>query len=59
MLREVQAGKSVVRVAREHELHLNPIGKCQTLPAQNAFQGSRQAYTQEAKFGELERLISQ
>ena len=62
ILREVHAGKSIARAARENEIHPNLIGKWQKLNeqyAQDAFQGNGHAYTQEAKIAELERLIGQ
>ena len=62
IIREVEAGKRVAEVAREHELHPNLIRKWQqqvVTYAEQAFAGNGKAYTQEAKIAELERLIGQ
>lgn len=62
IIREVEAGKKVAEVAREHELHPNLIRKWQQQVvryAEQAFAGNGKAYTQEAKIAELERLIGQ
>jgi transposase len=62
VLREVAAGKTLAQAAREHAVHPNLIGKWrQQLESHGdtAFAGNGQAYTQEAKIAELERLIGQ
>ena len=62
VIREVEAGKSLAHVAREHELHPNLIRKWQGQYAeygQQAFAGNGKAYSDEAKIAELERLIGQ
>ena len=62
VLREVAAGKTLAQAAREHSVHPNLIGKWrQQLDkhGDKAFAGNGQAYTQEAKIAELERLIGQ
>jgi transposase len=62
VLREIEAGKSVVRAAREHQVHPNTITKWRQQYkryADRAFAGPGRAYTDEAKIAELERLIGQ
>ncbi len=62
VIREVEAGKTLVQAAREHELHPNLIRKWQAQHAQHgpqAFAGNGNAYSDEAKIAELERLIGQ
>ncbi len=62
VLREVEAGKAVVRAAREYQVHPNTITKWRQLYARygdRAFAGNGQAYTDDAKLAELERLIGQ
>ena len=62
VIREVEAGKSMAEAAREHELHPNLIRKWHqqvATYAEQAFAGNGNAYTQEAKIAELERLIGQ
>lgn len=62
MLREIEAGKSIARAAREHQVHPNTITKwCQqcTKYADRAFAGNGHRYTDETKVAELERLIGQ
>lgn len=62
VLREVAAGKSIARAAREHQVHPNTITKWRqqyAKYAEHAFAGNGHAYTDEAKVAELERLIGQ
>jgi len=62
VLREVAMGKTLAQAAREHAVHPNLIGKWRQqleLHGDKAFAGNGQAYTQEAKIAELERLIGQ
>jgi transposase len=62
VIREVEGGKRLAEAAREHELHPNLIRKWQQQVvsyAEQAFAGNGNAYTQEAKIAELERLIGQ
>jgi transposase len=62
VIREVEAGKSMAETAREHELHPHLIRKWRqqvATYADQAFAGNGNAYTQEAKLAELERLIGQ
>ena len=59
---EIEAGKSLAQAAREHQVHPNTLGKWRDQHAQygeRAFAGNGNAYTNEAKIAELERLIGQ
>ncbi len=60
VLREVDAGTSIVRAAREYQVHPNTITKWRQQYGrygERAFAGNGHAYTNEAKVAELERLI--
>ncbi|MGA9768377.1 MAG: transposase [Blastocatellia bacterium] len=60
VLREIEAGKSIAQVAREHEIHPNLITRwrgLQTEYAQQAFAGNGNHYKQEARIADLERLV--
>jgi len=62
VIREVTAGKPLAEAARSHEVHPNLIRKWQKQYeqyAEKAFAGNGQAYTDDAKIAELERLIGQ
>ncbi len=62
VLREIDAGKSIVRAAREYQVHPNTITKWRQhyrRYADRAFAGNGNAYTDEAKGAEQERLIGQ
>ena len=62
ILREVESGKSIAQVSREHEVHPNCIAKWRTQLGKygsDAFQGNGNTYTHEAKVAELERIIGQ
>lgn len=62
VLREIEAGKSIARAAREHQVHPNTITKWRQRYAQyadRAFAGNGHRYTDAAKVAELERLIGQ
>lgn len=62
IVRELQAGKSLAQVAREHELHPSTIlewRKNHEKYAEGAFQGNGRSYTDEAKIAELERMVGQ
>jgi transposase len=62
VLREIEAGKSVAQVAREHQIHPNCIGEWKRQLARygdKAFAGNGNTYKEEAKIAELERLIGQ
>jgi transposase len=61
-LRQVEAGKSVAQICRELQIHPNCLIKWRKQLDQygeHAFAGNGNAYTQEAKIAELERLIGQ
>ena len=60
VLREVESGKSVASVSREHEIHPNLIGKWQKAHrkyADKAFAGNGHLYKEEAKIAQLERMV--
>lgn len=62
VIREVEAGKSVAQLAREHQLHPNTIIKWRKLHqqyAERAFAGNGQSYKDQARIAELERLVGQ
>jgi len=62
IVREIEAGKSVAQVAREHQLRPNLIGRWQKQHGEygeQAFVGAGHAYTESAKIAELERKIGQ
>jgi transposase len=62
VLREIEAGKSIVAVAREHESHPALITKWQNNHAkyaESAFAGNGRSYKDEARIGELERKVGQ
>lgn len=62
VIREIEAGKSVAQAAREHQLHPNTILKWRKLHlqyAERAFSGNGQAYKDEARIAELERMVGQ
>ena len=62
VLREIEAGKSLAQVAREHQLHPNCISEWKRQFArygERAFAGNGPLYKEEAKIAELERLIGQ
>lgn len=60
VVREVEAGKPIAQAAREYELHPTQITKWRQLQqryAEQAFAGNGHAYQEEAKIGELERMV--
>jgi transposase len=60
VVREVEAGKPVAQAAREYEVHPTQLTKWRQLhrrSAEQAFAGNGQAYQEEAKIGEGERLV--
>jgi transposase len=60
ILREVEGGKSIASVSREHEIHPNLIGKWQKVHgkyAEEAFGGNGHLYKEEAKIAQLERMV--
>lgn len=62
VIREVEAGKTVAQAARGHQLHPNTIIKWRGLHqqyAERAFAGNGQAYKDEARIAELERMVGQ
>jgi transposase len=62
VLREIESGKPTAEVCRTHQIHPNCIPKWRkqlTQYGDKAFAGNGNAYTQEAKIAELERLIGQ
>lgn len=57
---EVEAGKPMARVAREHQLNPNTVAKWRKQLRKypdTAFAGRGQAYTDEARVSELERMV--
>lgn len=62
VIREIEAGKSVAQVAREYTIHPTQIRKWSQLQqryAERAFAGNGQAYQDEARIAELERMVGQ
>lgn len=62
ILREIAGGKSTAQVAREHQVHPNMIHTWRKQHEQygdKAFQGNGNAYTDQARIAELERLAGQ
>ena len=62
IIREIEAGKSPAQAARQYQLHPNTIAKWQKQHekyAERAFAGNGNAYTDEARIAELERMIGQ
>ncbi len=60
VIREVDAGKSMAQVSREHQLNPNTIAKWRKQLRQyqgRAFAGNGHLYTDDARVAELERLI--
>jgi transposase len=61
-VREVEAGKLLVQVAREYQVHPTVIRRWQQEHqryAEHAFAGHGSTYKDEARIAELERLIGQ
>jgi transposase-like protein len=61
VLRAIEVGKSMARVAREHEIHPNQIGKWRREHAQyaeQAFAGNDHRYKAEARIADLARMVS-
>jgi transposase len=62
VLREIDSGKPAAQVCRMHQIHPNCVLAWRKQLAKygdQAFAGNGNAYTQEAKIAELERLIGQ
>ena len=60
VIAEVDAGKPQAQVAREHQVTANMIAKWRRQLRQykeHAFSGRGQAYTDEARISELERMV--
>lgn len=60
VIAEVDAGKPQAQVAREHQVTANTIAKWRKQLRQykeQAFRGRGKAYTDEARIGELERMV--
>ncbi len=62
VLREREAGKSVAQAAREHPLHPNCLGEWRRQAARHgekAFAGQGNAYKDDGKVAQLERLLGE
>jgi transposase len=62
VLREIEAGKSLAQASRQHQVHPTLIGRWRKRHRQygeKAFAGNGQAYQEEARLAELERMIGQ
>lgn len=62
IIREVEAGKSVAQVSREHSIHPTQIHQWKNTfkkYGDNAFQGNGKTYTEQARVAELERMVGQ
>lgn len=62
VVREIEAGKSLASVAREHQVHPNLIGRWKSEHlkyAEKAFPGNGNIFKYEARIAELERLVGQ
>lgn len=62
VVREVDAGKPVARVAREYDIHPTQIIKWQQLHqqyAEQAFAGNGHGYRDEVRTADLERMVGQ
>jgi transposase-like protein len=62
ILREIAGGKSLAQASREHQLHPNTIRdwrKQHEHYGQRAFLGNGNAYKDEARIAELERMVGQ
>jgi transposase len=60
VVREVDAGKPMAQVARQHQLNPNTVAKWRKQLRQypqTAFAGQGRAYTDEARVAELERMV--
>jgi len=60
VVREVDAGKPMAQIARQHQINPNTIAKWRKQLRQypqTAFAGSGRAYTDEARVAELERMV--
>jgi transposase len=62
IIAEVESGKSIAEVAREHQIHPITIGKWRKDHMEygnESFAGNGNTYKQEARIAELERMIGQ
>lgn len=62
VLRELENGKTIAEVCREHELHPSLVGKWRNKYRKDpvaAFRGNENADSDRAKIAELERLVGQ
>jgi transposase len=62
IIAEVESGKSIAQVAREHQIHPITIGNWKKEFGEyggKAFAGNGNTYKQEARIAELERMIGQ
>lgn len=62
VVREIEGGKSIPQAAREHQVHPTLIARWRSRLAtysETAYSGNGNAYTNEARIPELERLIGQ
>lgn len=62
LIREIEAGKSVAQVSRQHDIHPAMIHQWKRAfqkYGEQAFKGNGNSYTEEARIGELERMIGQ
>ena len=62
VVREVEAGKPLVQIAREYQIHPTVVRRWQKEhqpSAERAFAGYGHTYKDEARIAELERLIGQ
>jgi transposase len=62
IIAEVESGKSIAQVAREHQIHPITIGNWKKEFGKyggKAFAGNGNTYKQEARIAELERMIGQ
>ena len=62
IIAEVESGKSIAQVAREHQIHPITIGNWRkefSAYGREAFAGNGNTYKLEARIAELERMIGQ
>lgn len=62
VLREIEAGKSMAQVSREHQIHASLICKWRKHSSEygeEAFSGNGNMYKYEARIAELERMVGQ
>ncbi len=62
ILREIESGKNLAQISRENNLHPTMISRWKQEYKKNpeeAFSGNGNTYKDEARIGELERLVGQ